>query len=55
MNFDDRCDGPLRKLTGGFQCEHGKPYPDCYDCREYCESCDKVVYGYNHIRRINGV
>ncbi len=50
MNFKDRCDGPLRKLTLGQICTHGKSYPECNDCRMYCETCDKIVYGYNHIK-----
>ena len=53
MTYNDKynkCDGPLRKLTMGLLCEHNKAYPDCHACREYCESCNKIVYGYNHER-----
>lgn len=47
--FTDRCDGPLNKWPSYIKvCLHSKRELECSNCKFWCKSCHKFVYGYNH-------
>lgn len=47
--FNSRCDGPLtdwpKYIT---KCLHNKTKFSCKECKFWCVTCRKLVYGFNH-------